>query len=96
MGNSPPLPPCDDGKTSDVIYEYHPGFHLGFSARSRGGGKHDNCRAKRGSKDYSDTSNAFSLARNTIELIDFLKLGWSGGMLPQENFSIFETVSGGF
>ena len=43
-----------------------------------------------------NTSNAFSLA--TTELIDFLKLGGSGGMLPQENFnfSISETVSGGF
>ena len=26
------------------------------------------------------------LARNIMELIDFLKLGGSGGMLPQENF----------
>ena len=26
------------------------------------------------------------LARNIIELIDFLKLGGSGGMLPQEIF----------
>ena len=26
------------------------------------------------------------LARNIIELIDSLKLGGSGGMLPQENF----------
>ena len=59
------------------------GFHFGFSAR---GSKHGNCRAK-GGEDYSNTSNAFSLARNIIvELIDFLKLGGSGGMLPQENF----------
>ena len=41
-----------------------------------------------GGKDYSNTLlNGFSLARN-IELIDFFKLGWSGGMLPQENFNL--------
>ena len=28
----------------------------------------------------------FLLARTIIELIDFLTLGGSGGMLPQENF----------
>ena len=52
----------------------------------------------RGGGDYSNTSNAFSLARNIIELIDFLKLGESGGMLLRKkfNFSISETVSGGF
>ena len=51
------------------------------------GSKHDNCRAKGGgSENYSNTSNAFSLARNIIELIDFLKLGGSGGMLLQEKF----------
>ena len=39
-----------------------------------------------GGEDYSNTSNDFSLARNIIELIGVLKLGRSGGMLPQENF----------
>ena len=39
-----------------------------------------------GGEDNSNTPNALSLARNIIELIDFLKLGGSGGMLPQENF----------
>ena len=43
----------------------------------------------RGGEDYSNTSNAFSLAKNIIELIDFLKLGGSGGMLLQEIFFIF-------
>ena len=47
------------------------GFHLGFSSR---GGKRDNCQAK-GGEDYSNTSSIFSLARNIIVLIDFLKLG---------------------
>ena len=58
-------------------------------AKLRGGG---------GGEDYSNTSNDFSLARNIIELIGVLKLGRSGGMLPQENFkfSISETVSGHF
>ena len=32
------------------------------------------------------TSNAFSLARNVIVFIAFLKLGGSGGTLPQKNF----------
>ena len=51
-----------------------------------------------GSKDYIDTSNAFSLSRNIIELIKFLKLGGSGACSPRKifNFSICETVSGGF
>ena len=40
-------------------------------------------------EDYSNTSNAFSLAKNIIELIDFLKLGGSGGMLSQEIFLFF-------
>ena len=39
-----------------------------------------------GGEDNSNTSNALSLARNIIELIDLLNLGGSGGMLPQENF----------
>ena len=57
-----------------------------------GGGKHDNGRAKRGSKDYSNTSNAFSLVRNIIELIE---TKGSGGMLPRK-ISISENVSSGF
>ena len=40
----------------------------------------------RGGEDYSNTINLFSLARTTIELVDFPKLGGSGSMLPQENF----------
>ena len=61
---------------------YYAGFRLGFS--SRGGGKCNNCQANGGREDYN-TSNAFSLARNIIEIIDFLKLGGSGVMLPKEN-----------
>ena len=57
-------------------------FHLGFLSS---GGKRSNCRAK-GGEDYSNTLNSFSLARNIMELIDFYKLGESGGMLPQEKF----------
>ena len=34
--------------------------------------------ALRGGKDYSNTSSVFSLARNIIVLIDFLKLGGLG------------------
>ena len=49
------------------------------------GGKCDNCQV-RGDEDYSNTSSTFSLAKNIIELIDFLKLGESGGMLLRENF----------
>ena len=39
----------------------------------------------RGGEDYINTLNAFLLARNTIELIDFLKNRGSGGMLPRKN-----------
>ena len=58
------------------------GFHLGFLSRGEGG------------KDYSNNSNAFSLARNIIELIDFLKLGGLWACSPRKilNFSISETV----
>ena len=35
-------------------------------------------------EDYSNIY--FSLPRNIIELVDFFKLGGSGGMLPQEIF----------
>ena len=51
-----------------------------------------------GGEDYINTLNTVLLARNIIELIDFLNLGGSGGMLPQKNlnFSISETISGGF
>ena len=51
-----------------------------------------------GSKDYSNTSNAFSLARNIIVLIAFLKLGGSGTRSPGKifDFPISETVSGSF
>ena len=43
-------------------------------------------------------SNAFSFARNIIEVVDFLKLGGSGACSPRKffNFSISEAVSGGF
>ena len=34
----------------------------------------------RGGENFSNTS----LARTTIEFVDFLKLGGSGGMLPKE------------
>ena len=61
------------------IKDFHQGGGANLTiAELRGGGK-----------DYSNTSNAFSLARNIIELIDFLKLGGSVGMLPQENFEFF-------
>ena len=51
-----------------------------------------------GGKDYSNTSSSISLARNIIDLIDFLKLAGCWGMLPRKifNFSIPETVSGDF
>ena len=45
-----------------------------------------------GGEDYIDSSNAFSLSRNIIELIDFSKLGGSGSMLPQEKFLTFQSV----
>ena len=45
----------------------------------------------RGGEDYSNT-NAFSLARSIIELIDFLKLGGSGGNAPQEKNLIFQSL----
>ena len=53
----------------------------------------------RGGEDYINTSKAFSLARNIIELIDFLKVGGVlGTCSPRKffNFSISESVSGGF
>ena len=63
------------------------GFHLGFLSRGEGGGKCNNCPAKGGGgKDYSNNSNAFSLARNIIELIDFLKLGGLGARSPRKFF----------
>ena len=70
------------------------GFHLGFSSR---GANVIIAELRRG-EDYSNTSNAFSSARNIIELIDFLKLGGLGVCYPRKtfNFSISETVSGGF
>ena len=47
------------------------------------GDKHVNYRAKGGSEEYINTSNAFLSARNIIlELIDFLKLVGYGDMLP--------------
>ena len=70
---------------------------VSFRIFVKGGGKRDNCQAMGGGgcEDYIDTSNAFSLSRNIIELIDFLKLGGLGHA-SQGKFSICETVSGGF
>ena len=42
----------------------------------------------RGGEDYINTSNAISLARNIIELIDFLKLGGLGACSPRKIFNI--------
>ena len=47
------------------------------------GGTNATIAKLRGGDDYSNT---FSSARNIIVLIDFLKLGGSAGMLPQDNF----------
>ena len=51
-----------------------------------------------GSEDYSNTSNAFSLARNVIVLVAFLMLGGLGARSPRKifDFPISETVSNGF
>ena len=55
------------------------GFHLGFSSR----GANTTIAELRGGKDYSNTSNVFSLARNIIDLKGY----W--GHASQEIFLIF-------
>ena len=49
------------------------------------GGANATTAKLRGARTIVILQMLFSLARNIIELIDFLKLGGSG-MLPQENF----------
>jgi hypothetical protein len=60
------------------------GFHLGFLSR---GGKHDNCRIKRGRGYFK----CFFISKVLVNLGGL-------GVLPLENFvfSASETVSGGF
>ena len=52
------------------------------NAKLRGGG---------GGEDYIDISNAFLLARNIIELIDYHKLGGLGACSPRK-FLTFQSL----
>ena len=51
-----------------------------------GGGANATIADLKGSKDCSNTSNVFSSTKNNVVFINYLTLGRSGGMLPQENF----------
>ena len=62
---------------------YLPGFHLGFLSR---GGKRDNSRVK------AKTIVCFPSVKKDVVLINFITLGGSGGMLPQENFLMFQPL----
>ena len=64
---------------------WNAGFHLGLSSR---GGANVTIAELRGGEDYINTSNAILIARNIIELIDFLKLGGLGECSPKKIFNI--------
>ena len=67
---------------------------VSFRIFVKGGGKRDNSRVKGGQRLWYVSPSV----KNDIVLIKFIILGGSGGILPQENFLMFQPLrlSGGF
>ena len=57
----------------------------------KGGGANVTITELKGGEDYSITSSVFPSIKNDIMLINFILAG-SGGMLPQENFLMFQPL----
>ena len=61
--------------------------HLGFLSK---GGKRDNSRVKGGGG--AKTIVCLPCVKNDVVVINFIILAGSGGMLPQENFLMFQPL----